>query len=275
MTVTAAESPTAAESTVIRMTGVTTQFGEHVVHRDLALSVVRGEVLCIVGGSGSGKTTLLREMLGLDRPSEGTIEVLGVPLADLGSEHLMALRRHSGVLYQRGALFSALNVVENIALPLRELRAFDEELIREIALLRLQMVGLSRSDGSKLPAELSGGMIKRVALARALALEPRIVFLDEPTAGLDPESSETFVELIRELHRELHLSVVMVTHDLDTLVALADRIAVLADRRVIIAAPIHEVIEVAHPFIQTYFLEGRGRRALSALGIPAATAATS
>jgi phospholipid/cholesterol/gamma-HCH transport system ATP-binding protein len=142
-----------------------------------------------------------------------------------------------------------------------------------MALLRLEMVGLSRADGSKMPAELSGGMIKRAALARALALEPRIVFLDEPTAGLDPESSEGFVELIRELHRELQLTVVMVTHDLDTLVALSDRVAVLADQRVIVAAPIQEVIKVAHPFIQTYFLAGRGRRALSALNGPAAAGA--
>lgn len=256
---------TIEESTVIRLTGITTKFGDHVVHRNLDLSVLRGEVLAIVGGSGSGKTTLLREMLGLDRPTEGRIEILGVSLAELGAEPLMALRRHSGVLYQRGALFSALTVLENVALPLRELRAFDAKLIREIALLRLEMVGLRRDDANKLPAELSGGMIKRAALARALALEPRIVFLDEPTAGLDPQSSDTFVELIRELHRELRLSVVMVTHDLDTLVALADRIAVLADQRVIVAAPINEVVKVDHPFIRSYFLEGRGRRALSVL----------
>jgi len=217
---------------------------------------------------------LLREMLGLDSPTGGRIEILGKALSDLGSDELIALWRRSGVLFQRGALFSALTVQENIALPFRELGSYDEQLIREMALLRLEMVGLLRDDGAKMPSELSGGMIKRVALARALALEPRIVFLDEPTAGLDPESSETFVELIRELHRELHLSVVMVTHDLDTLVELSDRIAVLADQRVIVAAPIQEVIKVKHPFIQTYFLAGRGRRALSALSMPAAAASS-
>ena len=252
------------DNVVIRVTGLTTRFAEHVVHRDLELSVLRGEVLCIVGSSGSGKSTLLREMLGLDRPTAGSIEILGLTIAELGTERLMALRRHSGVLYQRGALFSALTVFENIALPLRELQAFDEELIREIVFLRLESVGLSRNDASLLPAELSGGMVKRVALARALALEPRVVFLDEPTAGLDPESSETFVDLIKELHRELKLTVVMVTHDLDTLVALADRIAVLADQRVIVAAPIQEVVKMPHPFIQHYFLGERGRRALTA-----------
>lgn len=257
--------PSSAEA-VIRLTGITSRFGEHVVHRDIDLSVLRGEVLCIVGGSGSGKTTLLREMLGLDTPTAGKVEVLGLTLSELRAQELNELRRHSGVLFQRGALFSALTVAENVALPLRELHTFDGELIRELALLRLEMVGLSRDDGSKMPAELSGGMIKRAALARALALEPPIVFLDEPTAGLDPQSSEAFVELIRELHQELQLTVVMVTHDLDTLVALSDRIAVLADQRVIAAAPIRELIQVAHPFIQNYFLVGRGRRALSALG---------
>jgi len=256
---------TAPPPPVIRMQGITTRFGAHVVHKDLELEVLEGEVLCLVGGSGTGKTTLLREMLGLDRPTAGRIEVMGVEVSHLGAEEIRALRRHSGVLFQRGALFSALTVAENIALPLRELRAFDEELIRESMLLRLRMVGLEAADAAKMPAELSGGMVKRAALARALALEPRIVFLDEPTAGLDPESSETFVQLIRDLHRELRLTVVMVTHDLDTLVALADRVAVLADRRVIAAGPIREVIAVKHPFVQGYFLNGRGKRALTAL----------
>jgi phospholipid/cholesterol/gamma-HCH transport system ATP-binding protein len=252
---------------VIQVSDLTTQFGATVIHHQLNLSVYRGEVLCIVGASGSGKTTLLRELLGLDQPAQGRIEILGIALADLGVEQLMEIRRHSGVLYQSGALFSALTVLENVAMPLRELHAFDDRLVREIAMLRLERVGLRRSDAMKLPAELSGGMVKRVALARALVLDPRIVFLDEPTAGLDPQSSETFVELIRELHRELRLSVVMVTHDLDTLVALADRVAVLADQHVIVEAPLPEVVRVKHPFIESYFLQARGLRALSARGI--------
>ena len=261
-----------APAEVIRLRGITTRFGEHVVHRDLELSVLQGEVLCIVGGSGSGKTTLLREMIGLDRPTQGRIEVLGTNLSGLGREELVAMRRRSGVLFQKGALFSALTVAENVALPLRELRAFDDAFVREVALQRLEMAGLTRDDLDKMPAELSGGMIKRAALARALALEPRVLFLDEPTAGLDPESSEEFVGLIRELHHELGLSVVMVTHDLDTLVALADRIAVLADQKVIVAAPLAEVIAVPHPFIQSYFLAGRGRRALGAVAQSPSTA---
>lgn len=252
---------------VIQVTDLMTRFGDSVIHRGLNLSVYRGEVLCIVGGSGSGKTTLLRELLGLDPPTAGRIEILGTALADLGAEHLMQLRRQSGVLYQSGALFSALTVLENIALPLRELHGFDDDLIREVAMVRLERVGLKRSDATKLPAELSGGMVKRVALARALVLDPRIVFLDEPTSGLDPESSETFVALIKELHRELQLSVVMVTHDLDSLVALADRVAVLADQRVIVEGPLSEVIHVKHPFIESYFLQGRGRRALTGCGV--------
>ena len=250
---------------VIDLRDVDTRFGVRFVHRGLNLSIYRSEILCIVGGSGSGKTTLLRLMMGLDRPDKGKIEVLGAAIPQLGMEELMELRRHSGVLYQQGALFSALTVAENIALPLRELRAFDEDLIGGVVRLRLQMVGLDVSDGDKLPAELSGGMVKRVALARALALEPQIVFLDEPTAGLDPENSELFVDLIRGLHRDLDLTVVMVTHDLDTLVALADRVAVLAEKRVIVAAPLAEVIRVDHPFIEGYFRNGRGLRALSAL----------
>jgi phospholipid/cholesterol/gamma-HCH transport system ATP-binding protein len=239
-----------------------------VVHDDVNLEVYRGEVLSIVGGSGSGKTVLLRQIVGLDRPTSGTIRVFGENPAELTAGQLQALRSRWGLQFQRGALFSALSVIDNIALPLREMRALPDDLICRASLLKLQLVGLSAKDADKMPSDLSGGMIKRVGLARALALEPELVFLDEPTAGLDPMASDDYVALIRELRRELGLTVVMITHDLDTLVALSDRVAVLADHKVLAAAPIPEVIQVDHPFIREYFLGERAQRALQALPAP-------
>ena len=236
--------------------------GEVVVHKDLDLTVVRGEVLTLVGGSGTGKTVLLRQMLGLNRPARGRITVLGRPVAELTDAGAAA---RVGMLFQQGALFSAFSVLDNIALPLRETRAVPDALAREAALLKLQMVGLKASDAHKMPAELSGGMIKRVALARALVMDPPLLMLDEPTAGLDPDSSDAFVTLLRSLHRELGLTVVMVTHDLDTLFELADRVAVLAEQRVIIAAPVREVLAFDHPFIRHFFLGERGQRAMELL----------
>jgi phospholipid/cholesterol/gamma-HCH transport system ATP-binding protein len=263
---------------LIEMAGIHTRLGGQTVHEDLALAVMRGEILGIVGGSGAGKTTLLRQMLGLERPTRGTIKILGGGLpAD--SEQRTSWRRRSGVVFQRGALFSGLSVADNVALPLRELKAYDPDFIRETALHLLDMVGIGAEHADKLPSELSGGMVKRVALARALVLEPEILFLDEPTAGLDPAASKSIVELIDELHREFCLTVVMVTHDLDTLVALCDRVAVLADRRIIVAAAIDEVIATPHPFIQSYFLGERGRHALGQLRsanlLPSLTGSTS
>jgi len=246
------------------MAGIHTRLGRQTVHEDLDLVVMPGEILGIVGGSGAGKTTLLRHMLGLERPTRGTIKILGGPLS-LDSGQRMSWRRRSGVVFQRGALFSALSVVDNVALALRELKSYDRDFIRETALLLLDRVGIGTEHADKLPSELSGGMAKRVALARALALAPEILFLDEPTSGLDPAASKSIVELIDELHRELRLTVVMVTHDLDTLVALCDRIAVLADRKIIVTGPIDEVIATSHPFIQSYFLGERGRHALRRL----------
>ena len=236
--------------------------GQHVVHKDLDLTVYRGEVLTLVGGSGTGKTVLLRQMLGLNRPARGRITVLGRPVAELTDAGAAA---RVGMLFQQGALFSAFSVLDNIALPLRETRAVPDALAREAALLKLQMVGLKASDAHKMPAELSGGMIKRVALARALVMDPPLLMLDEPTAGLDPDSSDAFVTLLRSLHRELGLTVVMVTHDLDTLFELADRVAVLAEQRVIIAAPVREVLAFDHPFIRHFFLGERGQRAMELL----------
>ncbi len=250
---------------IIEVRNLVKRYGDNVVHDGLNLDVYRGEVLSIVGGSGTGKTVLLRQIVGLDTPTSGTIRVFGENPASLTAAQLQALRNRWGLQFQRGALFSALSVIDNIALPLREMRALPDNLICQASLLKLQLVGLSARDADKMPSDLSGGMIKRVALARALALEPELVFLDEPTAGLDPMASDDYVALIRELRRELGLTVVMITHDLDSLVALSDRVAVLADRKVLVAAPIPEVIQVDHPFIREYFLGDRAQRALQAL----------
>ena len=253
---------------IIEVHNLVKRYGDNVVHDGLNLDVYRGEVLSIVGGSGTGKTVLLRQIVGLERPTSGTIKVFGENPSSLNAAQLQALRSRWGLQFQRGALFSALSVIDNIALPLREMRALPDNLICQASLLKLQLVGLSAKDADKMPSDLSGGMIKRVALARALALEPELVFMDEPTAGLDPMASDDYVALIHELRRELGLTVVMITHDLDTLVALSDRVAVLADHKVLAAAPIPEVIKVDHPFIREYFLGERAQRALQALPAP-------
>ncbi len=260
-------APPAAADPVIEVRGLWSVFpvpggGEVVVHRDLDLTVRRGEVLTLVGGSGTGKTVLLRQMLGLNQPARGSVTVLGRPVAELTSTGAAA---RVGMLFQQGALFSAFSVLDNIALPLRETRALPDALAREAALLKLHMVGLKPGDAHKMPAELSGGMIKRVALARALVMDPPLLMLDEPTAGLDPDSSDAFVALLRSLHRELGLTVVMVTHDLDTLFELSDRVAVLAEQRVIVCAPVPEVLAFDHPFIRHFFLGERGQRAMELL----------
>jgi phospholipid/cholesterol/gamma-HCH transport system ATP-binding protein len=253
-----------APAPVIEVKGLWTQFGDHVVHRDLDLSVLPGEVVSLVGGSGSGKTTLMRQMLGLEQPARGSVSVFGIPLHGSPVKTLKKIRRRWGVLFQEGALYSAFSVFDNIALPLRELRAFDEGFIHDMVMLKLDMVDIERRHAHKMPADLSGGMVKRIALARALVLEPELVFLDEPTAGLDPDRSESFVRLIQELHQQLGLTVVMVTHDLDTLVSLSDKIAVLAEQRVIVYGKLSEVVQVEHPFIRNFFLGERGLRALAA-----------
>jgi len=250
--------------TVIEVRGLWSVFpkaggGETVVHQALDLDVQRGEVLTLVGGSGTGKTVLLRTVLGLNTPARGQVSVLGRPAAELTAPGAAA---RVGMLFQQGALFSAFDVLDNIAFALRETRALPAALAREAALLKLQMVGLGPQDAHKLPAQLSGGMTKRVALARALAMDPPLLVLDEPTAGLDPDSSDAFCALLRALHQELGLTVLMVTHDLDTLLALSTRVAVLAERRVIIAAPVPDVLAFKHPFIEQFFLGTRGRRAL-------------
>ena len=250
---------------VIDISNLRTAYGETVVHDQLNLQVEQGELIALVGGSGSGKTTLLRQMLGLDTPAAGTVKVFGVDLQQADNKQLQQLRQRWGMLFQHGALFSALNTFDNVAQPMRELRTLPEDLIRDAVLLKLHMVGLTPADALKMPSDLSGGMVKRVALARALALEPELLFLDEPTAGLDPSLSDSFVELIATLREAMQLTVVMVTHDLDTLLALATRIAVLADKHLIAYGTAQEVIAQPHPFIEQFFLGGRGRRALQAL----------
>jgi phospholipid/cholesterol/gamma-HCH transport system ATP-binding protein len=231
-------------TSVFRMSGL-----HATIHKNLNLRVERGELLSLVGGSGSGKTVLLRQILGLEHPTHGSIHV---------SDRI-------GMLFQHGALYSAFTVLENIAFPLRELQTLPADLVRDAAMVKLQMVGLSPSHAHKMPSDLSGGMIKRVALARALILDPPLLLLDEPTAGLDPDSSDAFCTLLRSLHRELDLTVVMVTHDLDTIFEISTHIAVLADQHVIAHAPPSEVVALPHPFVQQFFRGGRGLRALQVL----------
>jgi phospholipid/cholesterol/gamma-HCH transport system ATP-binding protein len=248
----------------------TTAEAEFVVHKNLNLRIARGEVISLVGGSGTGKTTLLRQILGLETPTRGQLTVLGQPPSHMGQRGAAS---RVGMLFQHGALFSAFSVLDNIAFPLRELKTLPDDLAYDAALVKLQMVGLEAKHASKMPSDLSGGMVKRVALARALIMDPPLLLLDEPTAGLDPESSDGFCKLLRNLHQELGLTVVMVTHDLDTLFELSTRVAVLAEQRVIVAASPQEVVHYQHPFIQDYFWGERGQRAMQLL--PTSQAITS
>ena len=247
---------------VVSVHGLDTRFGKAWVHRAIDLDVERGELVSLVGGSGSGKTTLLRQMAGLLQPTRGEIRLFGEPLFGGGIERERALRQRFGVLFQQGALFSAFNVFDNIAFPLRELKRFDEAFIADLVMLKLDMVELSPRHARLLPAELSGGMVKRVALARALALEPELLLLDEPTSGLDPDRSDSFVKLIRSLSEELGLTVLLVTHDVDTLAGVSTRVAVLAEHRIVAYGSLDSVIRVDHPFIRNFFLSERSSRAL-------------
>ena len=249
---------------VIEVHGLWSRYGDTVIHRELDLVVEQGQMVGLVGGSGSGKTTLLREVVGLLRPWKGRVHLFDCPLysGDPGVDR--ALRQRFGMLFQQGALYSALSVFDNVAFPLREFGLEDESLIRDLVHLKLAMVELDPRHGLLKPAELSGGMVKRVALARALALEPELLLLDEPTAGLDPDRSDSFVRLIRQLDKELGLTVVLVTHDLDTLAGLESRVAVLAEQRILALGSIEEIMALDHPFIRNFFHSDRGRRALEA-----------
>ncbi len=247
-------------SPIVSVRGVVNKFGRQVVHDGVDLDVYPGEVIGIVGGSGSGKSVLLRTMLGLHRPNAGAVHVEGTDITRMSAEELLSIKRRYGVTFQHGALFSSLTVAENIQLPMREFFNVSEESLETLAELRLRMVGLPVEAARKLPSQLSGGMVKRAALARALSLDPDILFLDEPTAGLDPISASSFDELISYLHRSLHLTIVMITHDLDTLMALCSRVAVLVDRKIVVDT-LSGIMSNPHPWIQEYFHGPRARAA--------------
>ncbi|MEG2804451.1 ABC transporter ATP-binding protein [Stenotrophomonas sp.] len=254
-----------AAGLAIRVRGLTNRFGAQTVHDDLDLDVRRGEILGVVGGSGTGKSVLMRSILGLRVPDAGQIEVLGVDARSGDPADRLHIERNTGVLFQDGALFSSLTVGENVQVPLKEHhRELPERWHYELALLKVKLAGLPADAINKLPSQLSGGMRKRAGLARALALDPPLLFLDEPTAGLDPIGAAAFDRLIKTLQEALGLTVLLITHDLDTLYAICDRVAVLADRRVIANAPLHEIEQLDHPWIQEYFHGPRARAARSA-----------
>jgi len=246
----------AGAETIISVRDLCNRFGSHVVHQRLDLEVRRGEVLGVVGGSGTGKSVLLRSIIGLQVPQSGHIGVFGHDVSGGASN---TLKQRWGVLFQDGALFSSLSVLENVQIPMREQLGLPQALMDDLAALKLRMVGLDECVGAQLPSELSGGMRKRVGLARALALDPELLFLDEPTAGLDPIGAAAFDTLIRSLQCALGLTVFMVTHDLDSLYAICDRIAVLADGKVIAVDPVTVLEQHPHPWIQEYFRGPRSR----------------
>ena len=246
---------------VIDIRGLKTQFGSQIVHENLDLAIRRGEIVALVGGSGSGKTTLLREILMLTRPVAGSIKLFGQEVIGASQLKSARLSRRFGMLFQQGALFTSLTIRENVSVPLLEHTRLDKPLIREIAELKIALAGLPADAADKYPAQLSGGMIKRAALARALALDPALLFLDEPSAGLDPISAHALDELILQLKNSLGLTVVMVTHDLDSLWQTTDRVAFLGERRVIGYASMAELTRSAHPLIKDYFGGPRGRAA--------------
>ena len=252
------------EKAVICIRGVRNAFDEQVVHERLDLDVKRGEILGVVGGSGTGKSVLMRSIIGLQTPDEGEIKVFGENMIGREEDEAKNIRRRWGILFQAGALFSTLTVAENVEVPLREYFHLTPKLMDEIASYKIAMAGLPPDAGPKYPSELSGGMVKRAGLARALALDPELLFLDEPTAGLDPIAAQNFDELILSLRDKLDLTVFLITHDLDTLYAICDRVAVLADRRVVAVGTIEQLLALDHPWIQEYFNGPRGRAAAAA-----------
>ena len=259
-----AVAPTAQAATpelAVRVRGLSNAFGKQMVHENLDLDVHTGEIIGVVGGSGTGKSVLMRAILGLRRPQAGQIEVLGVDALSENTAKRLEIERNSGVLYQNGALFSSLTVAENVMVPLKEHHNLPADLIHDLAILKIRLSGLPDNAAEKFPSQLSGGMRKRAALARALAMDPALLFLDEPTAGLDPISAAAFDQLILSLQRALGLTVFLITHDLDTLYTICNRVAVLADGKVLVNAPLEEVEKYDHPWVQEYFHGPRGRAA--------------
>ena len=246
---------------VLRLRGVRTQFDDNIIHDNLDFDVFRGEIVGLVGGSGTGKSVLLRTIIGLNQPTRGTIEILGKDASRLHGKAERDLQAHTGVQFQDGALFSSLSVTENIIVPIREHAGLDEQTMRDIAALKIALVGLPPDTGDKKPSELSGGMRKRASLARALALDPELLFLDEPTAGLDPIGASHYDELVKELNKSLGVTILMVTHDLDSLYAACDRIAVLLDKRVVVGT-MEEMLAYDDPWVREYFHGPRGRAAI-------------
>ena len=238
---------------------ICTEFDDNIVHHNLNLTVKRGDILALVGRSGCGKTTLLRHIIGLTKPQSGKVLLFGENLHAMERVAQRRLMNRFGVLFQQGALFSALSVFENVAFPLRELKQFDESVIYQLVMHKLTLVELEPRYADLLPAEISGGMVKRVGLARALALEPELLVLDEPTAGLDPDRSHNFIDLVKQLKKSLGLTVLFVTHDMDTLASLAERVAVLEDKHIIADCSLQELARIDHPFVINFFQSIRSR----------------